>query len=65
MAVTTHCCSYALARDRDIYPGRPVVRKGRDCTSAARVEGGNFIDTDGYFPFYKAEAERLRLVGSD
>jgi hypothetical protein len=28
-----------------------------------RVEGGNFIGTEAYFPFYKARVESLRFVG--
>lgn len=27
-----------------------------------RVEGGNFIDTDEYFPFYKAEIDEVKFV---
>jgi len=30
-----------------------------------RVEGGNFIGTEDYFPFYKAEVREIRFVGSD
>ncbi|HEY9057555.1 MAG TPA: DUF6544 family protein [Aurantimonas sp.] len=28
-----------------------------------RVEGGNFIGTDAYFPFYKAEVDSIRFIG--
>jgi len=27
-----------------------------------RVEGGNFIGTDGYFPFYKAIVDAIRFI---
>jgi hypothetical protein len=27
-----------------------------------RIEGGNFIGTDAYFPFYKADVEEIRFV---
>ena len=27
-----------------------------------RVEGGNFIGTEAYFPFYKAQVDHLRFV---
>ncbi len=30
-----------------------------------RVEGGNFIGTNDYFPFYKAEVRSLRFVSDD
>lgn len=30
-----------------------------------QVEGGNFIGTKDYFPFYKAVVEDIRFVGSD
>jgi hypothetical protein len=29
------------------------------------VEGGNFIGTDAYFPFYKAQVESIRFLGVD
>ena len=29
-----------------------------------RVEGGNFIGTDSYFPFYKAQVEAIRFVAA-
>ncbi len=29
-----------------------------------RVDGGNFIGTDAYFPFYKAQVEAVRFVGT-
>jgi hypothetical protein len=32
---------------------------------ATRVEGGNFIGTADYFPFYKANVDELRFVGHD
>lgn len=31
-------------------------------TLPTRVEGGNFIGTDDYFPFYKAEVRSLRFI---
>lgn len=34
-------------------------------TLPTRVEGGNFIGTADYFPFYKARVEDLRFVGRD
>lgn len=29
-----------------------------------RIEGGNFVGTDEYFPFYRVEVELLRFIGS-
>jgi hypothetical protein len=34
-------------------------------TLPTRVEGGNFIGTASYFPFYKARVESIRLIGND
>jgi hypothetical protein len=31
----------------------------------ARVEGGNFVGIDAYFPFYKACVDDLRFIGPD
>ena len=31
-------------------------------TLPTRVEGGNFIDTEGYFPFYKAHVTNIRFI---
>jgi len=30
-----------------------------------RVEGGNFIDTEDYFPFYKAVVEDIRFIARE
>lgn len=34
-------------------------------TLPTRVEGGNFIDSEAYFPFYQAEVEALRFLPTD
>jgi hypothetical protein len=30
-----------------------------------RVEGGNFIGTEDYFAFYKAQVDDLRFIGPE